>query len=98
MEGVIISDLVDYDELHTGQRREGTYLGWQKHARGLIKNAVLFVLFIFASGTYVSISAMPNVFMGVAGRSLPLLVMAAAGYTPNVAQSEQFKLALTAMI
>ena len=59
---VIISDLTDYDELHTGQRREGTY---------------------------VSISAMPNVFMGVAGRSLPLLVIASVGYTPNVAQSDE---------
>jgi len=63
----IQADVIDYDELLTGERREGQYIGlW-------------------------SIS---KKFAAAVGVGAGLSILGAAGYTPNVEQSEQVKLVL----
>lgn len=64
------ADVIDYDELHTGRRREAQY------------NA----LWSFMTK-----------FLVIPSMSLPLAVLAAAGYVPNVEQSETVRFAIRAI-
>ena len=63
----IQADVIDYDELLTGQRREGQYIGLWSIAKK---------------------------FAAAVGVGAGLSILGWAGYTPNVAQSEQVQLTL----
>jgi GPH family glycoside/pentoside/hexuronide:cation symporter len=63
----IQADVIDYDELLTGERREGQYIGLWSIAKK---------------------------FAAAVGVGVGLLTLGLVGYTPNVEQSEQVRLAL----
>jgi GPH family glycoside/pentoside/hexuronide:cation symporter len=63
----IQADVIDYDELLSGQRREGQYIGLWSIAKK---------------------------FAAAIGVGAGLSILGVAGYTPNVAQSEQVQLTL----
>ena len=66
----IQADVIDYDELLTGQRREGQYIGLWSIAKK---------------------------FAAAIGVGAGLSILGLAGYTPNVAQTEQVQLTLRTM-
>jgi GPH family glycoside/pentoside/hexuronide:cation symporter len=66
----IQADVIDYDELLTGQRREGQYIGLWSIAKK---------------------------FAAAIGVGAGLSILGLAGYTPNVAQTEQVRLTLRAL-
>ncbi len=67
----IQADVIDYDELHTGKRREAQY-------------GALWALF-------------PKL-VAIPGAAVPLAVLHAMGYQPNVPQSEEVLFALRALV
>ncbi len=67
----ILADVIDYDELHTGRRREAQYTAFWSYIQK---------------------------FTVIPSASIPLAVLAAAGFAPNVAQGENVQLAIRGIL